>query len=94
MITDYESFLSVTGDGCVWWLLKDAIRLGAGFLPVRDDNQMLLPELRAPHNRARVNERTLLGAFWDARLAIERPMTFGRDGFAMSMPKVFLSWLS
>lgn len=38
MITDYESFLSVTEDGCIWWVLMDAVRLGAGFLPVRDDH--------------------------------------------------------
>lgn len=34
MITNYESLLRVTVDGHIWWLLKDAIRLGAGFLPV------------------------------------------------------------
>lgn len=94
MITDYESFLRVTEDGCIWWLLKDAIRLGAGFLPVRDDHQTHMTELRAPSNRALANERTLLGAFWNDRLTIERPMTFERDGFRYVDAEGFLDWLS
>jgi hypothetical protein len=97
MITDYESFLSVAEDGRIWWLLKDAIRLGAGFLAVRDDHQALMTELRAPNNRAQVNEQTLVGAFGAfgaARLMIERPMTFERDGFRYVDAEGFLSWLS
>ncbi len=66
----------------------------AGFLPVRDDHQTLLPELRAPNNRARVNERTILGAFGNARSAIEPPMTFERDGFRYADAEDFLDWLS
>lgn len=94
MIADYESFLRVTEDGHIWWLLKDAIRLGAGFLPVRDDNQNLETELKAPNNRARVNERTLIDAFGDARLSIERPMTFERDGLRYVDAAGFLDWLA
>ena len=94
MITDYDSFLHVAEDGRIWWLLKDAIRLGAGFLPVRDDHQTLIAELRAPNDRARVNERSLIGAFGNARLVIERPMIFERDGFRYVDADGFLSWLS
>jgi len=94
MITDYDSFLRVTEDGRIWWLRKDAIRLGAGFLPVRDDHQALETKLRAPNNRALVNERTLIGDFGNDRLAIERPMTFERDGFRYVDAEGFLSWLS
>lgn len=94
MITDYASFLHVSEDGRIWSLLKDAIRLGAGFLPVRDNHQNLETELRAPNNRARVNERTLISAFGDARLTIERPMTFERDGFCYVDAAGFLDWLA
>lgn len=94
MITDYDEFLHVLDDGRIWWLLKDAIRLGAGFVPVRDDHQNLNTELRAPNDRALVNERTLIGAFGSDRLSIERPMTFERDGFRYVEAGEFLTWLS
>jgi hypothetical protein len=81
MITDYELFLHVTEGGHIWWLLKDAPRLGAGYMPVRDDHQSLESELRTPNNRTRMNERTLIGALGDARMTIARPMTFERHGF-------------
>jgi hypothetical protein len=80
-------------DGRIWWLRKDAIRLGAGFLPMRDD-QALKTELRAPNQRALVNERTLIGAFGNDRYSIERPMTFERDGFRYVDAEGFLTWLS
>ena len=94
MMTDYEPFLRVTEDGCIWWVLMDAIRLGAGYLPFRDDHKTLITELRAPNDRAQVNERTLIGAFNDARLKIERPITIDRDGFRYVEAGEFLTWLS
>lgn len=93
MTTDYEPFLRVTDDGHIWWLREDAIRLGAGYLPVRDD-QDLKTELRAPNQRALVNERTLIGAFGSDRYSIERPIAFERDGFRYVDAGKFLSWLS
>lgn len=93
-MTDYEPFLRVTEDGCIWWVLMDAIRLGAGYLPFRDDHKTLITELRAPNDRAQVNERTLLGAFNDARLKIARPITIDRDGFRYVEAEGFLAWLS
>lgn len=94
MMTDYEPFLRVTEDGCIWWVLMDAIRLGAGYLPFRDDHKTLVTELRAPNDRAQVNERTLIGAFNDARLKIARPITIDRDGFRYVEAEEFLTWLS
>ena len=94
MMTDYEPFLRVTEDGCIWWVLMNAIRLGAGYLPFRDDHKTLITELRAPNDRAQVNERTLIGAFNDARLKIERPITIDRDGFRYVEAEEFLTWLS
>ena len=93
-ITDYTPYLRVTEDGLIWWLHTDAIRLGAGFVPVSDDHRALEPELRATSQRALANERTLIGAFSDARLNIERPMTFERDGFRYVEATAFLDWLS
>jgi predicted nucleic acid-binding Zn-ribbon protein len=71
MTTDYESFLHVTEDGRIWWLRQDAVRLGAGFLPVCDDNQQLEPQLQAPNQRALVNEKTLIGGLGDARSSVQ-----------------------
>ncbi|MDX9834749.1 MAG: hypothetical protein RBT36_05965 [Desulfobulbus sp.] len=94
MTTDYEPFLHVTEDGCIWWVLMDAIRLGAGYLPFRDDHKTLITELRAPNDLAQLNERTLIGAFNDARLKVERPITIDRDGFRYVEAEEFLTWLS
>ena len=93
-MTKFEPYLQVTDDGRIWWPLKDAIRLGAGYRPFADDDAVLNPELRAPNQRVRVNERTLIGAFSDARLTIEKPMTFERDGCHYIDASAFLTWLS
>lgn len=94
MSTDYASLLRVTEDGHIWWLLEDAIRLGAGYLPYADDRTALNTELRAPNQRVRANERTLLGAFSNGLLMIEQPMTFERDGLRYVDASDFLTWLS
>lgn len=93
-MSKYAPFLRVTDDGYIWWLLKDAIRLGAGFRPFADDHAVLEAELRAPNKRALANERTLIGAFGNARLSIAKPMTFERDGFRYVDAAGFLTWLS
>ncbi len=93
-MTGFEPYLHVTSDGCIWWPLEDAIRLGAGYRPFADDQAVLKSELRAPNQRVRANERMLIGAFSDARLNIEQPMTFERDGFRYVDASAFLSWLS
>lgn len=91
---EYASYLRVTKDGYIWWRLEDAIRLGAGFHPFADDHAVLVTELRASNNRAKANERTLIGAFSDDRLNIERPMTIERDGSHFVDASAFLTWLS
>ena len=93
-MTKFEPYLHVTNDGFIWWLLKDAIRLGAGYRPFADDQAALETELRAPNNQALANERTLIGAFSDVRLPIEQPMTFERDGFRYVDASSFLTWLA
>jgi hypothetical protein len=92
--THFGPYLNVTDDGYIWWPLKDAIRLGAGFRPFADNHAVLETELRAPNKRALANERTLIGAFGDARLSIAKPMTFERDGFRYVDAGAFLTWLS
>lgn len=94
MITDYESFLHVAEDGRIWWLLKDAIKLGAGYLPIRDDDRNLVPVLHAPSNRVRANEKTLIGAFGNSRYTMPRPDLLDRDGFRFVDAGLFLEWLA
>lgn len=97
--TDYESYLPVW-DGAVWLLKENALRLGAGYLPVHDDKTMA-PKLLAPNEQAELNLLTLLGAFNDDRLTIERPRacyaegagTFDGDGFTYVEAVGFLNWL-
>ena len=90
-MTEFEPYLHVTDDGYIWWPLNDAIRLGAGYRPFADDHAVLETELRAPNQRVRANERTLIGAFSDARLKIEQPMTFERDGIRYVDASAFLN---
>ncbi len=94
MEIDYSPFLCVVQEGRLWWPLGDAMKLGAGYLPVRDDERNLTPVLRATTNQVRANERTLLGAFNDDRLQIERPITVERDGVHFVDAGAFLDWLS
>ena len=93
-MTKFEPYLHVANDGAIWWPLNDAIHLGAGFRPFADDHAVLETELRGPNQRVRANERTLIGAFSDARLMIEQPMTFERDGIRYVDASAFLTWLS
>ncbi|MBN8476057.1 hypothetical protein [Sulfuritalea sp.] len=91
---EYWPYFNVTDDGFLWWPLKDAIRLAAGYQLYVDDDQALEPELRATSKRVLANERTLIGAFGDARLSIAKPITFERDGFRYVDAAGFLTWLS
>ena len=89
---DFERYLHDFGDGIIWLLKEDALRLGAGYLPVHDDERMTT-KLWAPNPQAELNLRTLLGAINDDRLTIERPIMFGRDGFGYVEATGFLNWL-
>lgn len=91
---NYAPYLHVTPYGGIWWLRGDAIRLAAGFLPVSDDHQTLVPKLTALTQRARVNERTLIGALGDARLQVQCPRMLERDGAQYVEATEFLEWLS
>ncbi|MGH8719472.1 MAG: hypothetical protein ACREV0_11115 [Burkholderiales bacterium] len=94
MIADYSQFLSVAEDGRIWWRKEDAIKLGAGYLPVCDNDRNLVPVLRAPNNRVRANERTLLGDFHKDVANIARPQVQERDGTNFVEAAEFLTWLS
>lgn len=89
-MSQYAPHLHVSDDGHIWWLRQDALRLGAGFLPVCDDNR----RLQAPNQRALVNEKNLMAALGDARSEIPKPLTFERDGFRYVDAAGFLEWLS
>lgn len=90
---DYTPFLRVFEDGNIWWGWREAIRLGAGFLPVYNDRTMEV-ELQPRDERAKVNERFLLGAAKDTRLGIELPKRISRDGFHYVEAEDFLHWLN
>lgn len=94
MEIDYSPFLCVVQAGRLWWPVADAIKLGAGYLPVCDDARNPVPVLRATTNQVRANERTLLGVFHDDRLTIERPITVEREGVHFVDAGAFLDWLS
>jgi len=94
MMIDYEPFLRVAEDGRIWCLLEDALRIGAGFLPVHDDQQTTAVKLQAPNDSALVNEKSLIDAFSDNPLTIKGPIAFERDGLRYVDAEGFVDWLS
>lgn len=93
MEIDYSPFLNVLEDGSIWWPLDDAVKLGAGYLPIRDDDLNLIPVLRAPNNRVRTNERTLISEFGPAHYTEAHPRLLVRDDGRYVDAHEFLKWL-
>ncbi len=94
MVIDYSPFLLVLQDGTIWWLLTDAAKLGAGYLPVRDDEHDLNPVLRPRDNQVRANERTLFSEFSHDHYTDAHPRLLERDGERYVEAHEFLDWLS
>jgi hypothetical protein len=94
MEVDYSPFLHVLEDGSIWWLRENAIKLGAGYLPMRDDDVNLVPVLRAKNGRVRVNEKTLIGALSPGRSNAVLPRILKRDDGLFVEAHEFLAWLS
>jgi hypothetical protein len=94
MEVDYSPFLHVLEDGSIWWPREDAIKLGAGYLPMHDDNVNLVPVLLAKNNRVRANERTLIGALSPGRSNVVLPRILKRDDGLFVEAHEFLGWLS
>lgn len=90
---DYSPFLHVLEDGTIWWQLTDAVKLGAGYLPLRDDDRDLNPVLRAKSNRVRANERTLFSEFSPDHYTHAHPRLLERDGGRLVEATEFLDWL-
>ena len=93
MGVDYSPFLNVLPDGTIWWPLGTAVKLGAGFLPLRDDSQNLVPTLQARNNRVRAGERTLLGEFSQDHYTDAHPRILQRDDGRSVEAHEFLAWL-
>jgi len=94
MNIDYAPFLHVGQDGSIWWQMADAIKLGAGYLPVGDDARDLNPVLRARNNRIRANERTLLSQFSQDHYTDAHPRVVLRDDCRYVDAREFLNWLA
>ena len=91
---DYSPFLHVLENGQLWWRLEDAIKLGAGYLPIRDDEQNLNPVLRAKNNQIRANERTLLSEFNQDHYTEANLQLLVRDDGRYVEAREFLNWLT
>ena len=91
---DYSPFLHVLQDGTIWWPLTDAVKLGAGYVPLRDEDRNLDPVLIARNNQVRVNERTLFGEFSQDHYTQAHPRLVERDGGRYVEAHEFLNWLS
>ncbi len=94
MAIDYSPFLHVSENGSIWWRTEDAIKLGAGYLPIRDDKHNLAPVLRAPTNQVLVNQRTLIGALGQGYTIVAQPRFLERDDGPYIEAHEFLQWLA
>ena len=79
MEIDFTPYHRLNDDGCIWWPLIDAVKLGAGYLPVRDDDKNLVSTLCANSNRVLANERTLLSLLNPKRWSAAHPRVLVRD---------------
>ncbi|MDP3333218.1 MAG: hypothetical protein Q8S55_14770 [Methylococcaceae bacterium] len=93
-VIDYSPFLHVLENGSLWWRLEDAIKLGAGYLPVSDDEQNLNPVLRAKNNQIRANERTLLSEFNQDHYTEANLQLLVREDGRYVEAREFLNWLT
>lgn len=94
MDVDYSPFLHVLQNGTIWWPLADAIKLGAGYLPVCEADRDLTPVLRAKSNRVRANERELYNEFSKGHYADAHWRLVERDDGRYVEAHDFLDWLS
>lgn len=94
MTVDYSPFTNTLENGSIWWRLEDAVKLGDGYLPVRDDQKSLTTELRAESNQARVNERTLLAEFSQHHDIQSGLRLISREDGRYLEAGDFLNWLS
>lgn len=94
MEIDYSPFLHVLQNGTIWWPLSDAIKLGAGYLPICDPDRNLTPVLSAKNNRIRANERTIFGEFSRGHVTDVHLRIVDRDGDRYVEANDFLDWLS
>ena len=93
MEVDYSGFLQVLPDGSIWWPMGDAVKLGAGYQPMRDDHTDLVPVLQAFNNRNVAAERGLLSEFSPDRITEAHPRILERDGVRFVEAHEFLNWL-
>lgn len=93
MEIDFTPFLHMLENGSIWWRLEDAVKLGAGYLPVRDDEHNLEPVLRANGNLVVANAKTLLSEFSPAHYGDHHPRYLVRDSERYVEAHEFLDWL-
>ena len=86
-------FLGVARDGRVWWLLDDARRLAAGFVPTTDETGVA-GQLHAPDNFARAHERMLAVAFNNHQENGGEITIYQRGQGVFVNASEFLSWLA
>lgn len=63
MRTNYAPWFRPGEDGQIYWVLDDAYKLVAGWLPLEDDDKQLSPKLTAPNNRAKAEQLNLMSDF-------------------------------
>lgn len=90
---NYEPVLFVSGDGCIWWRLEDAIKLGVGYIPVgwNDDDY---PLFQSPRDRAHDDAQDLMTKFRAAQAEGSAPVVSVRERDTFVEAPEFLRWLT
>lgn len=89
---DYSAFLRVHSDGKIWWRLEDAVKIGAGYFPVCDE-QSGCTTLQARDGDTDNNERTLSREFTADVFSGGHPLPQMRNEELYVEAEVFLDWL-
>lgn len=93
MKVDYSPFLHVSDDGAIWWRVGDALKLGAGYVPVGSHHSGH-PLLRAPNEHVLACEKNLIEAFYLRQTDCLATATALREDGQYVKAYEFLNWRS
>ena len=94
MKVDFSPYLRIQKNGRIWWRLMDAVKLGAGYVLMRDDTLNPIPTLQAPSQPVLTEERNLLSEFSHGHYGDTHPRWIVRDGERWVEAQEFLDWLA
>jgi len=93
MEIDYGPYLYVSDDGEIWWSVETAIKLVAGFVPVKNVRSEQGTELRPQSSQNRADERSILASINSPLPNVDHPDFVARDGERYVRARDLLRWV-